>query len=222
MSNEAEAIVDTDVIIKCACYGLLSDVNALLASGGQVGVLGATRYVATSRIAKSPASDPGRAQSSLKAFLATAVALEPTPTELATAVRIEDEAARNGLELDAGESQLLSILLQRALRLLVTGDKRAISAIETLARADKTLQHAAGRLACLEQVILHVAQAMAPGACRAQVCAEPRIDKALTSAFSCHSTVVAGADFDGLNSYIDDLRRSAPTVLCAHDVVPSS
>ena len=132
------------------------------------------------------------------------------------AADFELAAQRVGASLDGGESQLCAIVVQRLLPLLVTGDKRAIAAIETILDADPRLMAMCGKVRCLEQVFAGSIARYGTAALRVAVCAEPQIDKALSICFSCRSQCVEEASIrDGLQSYINDLRQRAGRVLCA-------
>jgi hypothetical protein len=142
--------------------------------------------------------------------------IEPDDDELAAAADLEAEAIRRDLELDGGESQLLAILVNRRCSLLVTGDKRAIAAMASVAIAQ-----AGGRVACLEQLMSQILTLYGADSVQPRVCAEPNVDRAITSSFACSSRVVPEAAdlLVGLKSYIADLDRSAPGVLIqGHDL----
>ncbi len=56
--------------------------------------------------------------------------MEPTDREVAFATNLELTAQRAGLQLDVGESQLVAIVIERAIATFDTGDKRAIVSLE--------------------------------------------------------------------------------------------
>jgi hypothetical protein len=207
-------LVDNDVILKTCCYGVGADLLASLQPLGHVGVLGSARFVVAGRIRRTgQVTDREAATAAFDALLPHLTPIEPEPTEIELAAEFEAEAQRRGLALDAGESQLLAILIRRGAPLLVTGDKRAIEAVET-AHASGHAERAADRVACLEQVMLTLLSKLDPDALRAQVCLERALDKALAICFACSNEVfVVATAIACLRSYINDLRRSAPTVL---------
>jgi hypothetical protein len=71
---------------------------------------------------------------------------------------------------------------------------------------------------CLEQLFLHLLTLDANDfdSIVAAVCAEPEVDRAITICFACNSGGAAGPNdvATGLESYIRDLRTSAPGMLC--------
>lgn len=209
-----QVLLDNDVVLKVACYALVTESLAAMTSNGTpLGMLGVGRFVIRGRLERAKnIADRDRARAALERMLAAVEMLEPTEDELALAADLEAEASRQGLELDGGESQLLAIVARRNFHCLLTGDKRAISAMAAVAMA-----LAAGRILCLEQLMVRIVAAVGADAVRPQVCAEPRVDRALTACFGCARDAVPHADVvDGLTSYVNHLERTAPGVLM-HD-----
>ena len=62
-------------------------------------------------------------------MLSQMLLLEPTASEIELAAEFEAQAQRQNVPLDSGESQLAAIALSRAARGILTGDKRAITAL---------------------------------------------------------------------------------------------
>lgn len=210
--------VDNDVLIKAACYRL-GETLWPPGSIGTLAVLGAARYVAPKWVARANLrGNRGDALADLGRILAASSQIEPTEEEVALAAEAEAVASRLRLQLDAGEGQLAAVTAVRGYELLESGDKRGIAALERLLDEVPQLAGVCGRVACLEQVVRRsIAHATALAAVRSSVCAEPEVDKALSSCFACSSpSDPARADVDaGLRSYIDDLRRRAQRVLTA-------
>lgn len=101
---------------------------------------------------------------------------------------------------------------------MLTGDKRAIAAIEAVARALGCATGATGRVACLEQLFMELLAHCEAEWLHERVCSEPEADKALSVCFACSSpTFVVDSAVDGLVSHINDLRIQAPTILVATD-----
>jgi hypothetical protein len=220
MSGPTPAIdiaVDNDVIIKAACYGLTTRFWPQAGLRYQLGVLGAARYVVAKRIARSRlVGHKTAAQHAFAALLATASILEPTDVEVGLATEMEVMAQRAGLSLDAGESQLVAMTIHRAIPVLETGDKRAIRSIELLLDNVGGLEGIAGKVRCLEQIVLGcLAEPDAPDAVARAVCAEPNVDNALSICFRCYSPPPEGhvLDPEAVTSYIASLRAAAPRVL---------
>lgn len=205
-------LLDNDVVLKVACYALVEEtVAAATVDDIPPAMLGVGRFVVRGRLARAPnIADRARATAAFERMLEAMSLAEPDDAEMAAAADLEAEANRRDLELDGGESQLLAMLANRACKLLVTGDKRAIAAMAIVAAAQ-----AGSRVACLEQLIAHVVSASGTSAVRPRICAEPKVDRAVTGCFACSSP--AALDYadvmDGLASYIGHLDRSAPGVL---------
>lgn len=211
-------LVDNDVVLKTACYALADETVAATTVGGvPPAMLGVGRFVIRGRLARATnIADPGRAGAAFDRMLEVIGLVEPDEAELAIAADLEAEANMRDLELDGGESQLLAILANRACSLLVTGDKRAITAMAAVATA-----LAARRVACLEQLIAHIVGMVGSAAVRPRVCAEPQVDRAVTSCFGCSMASAPGdaGILGGLASYIGHLDGGAPGVLLpGHDM----
>jgi hypothetical protein len=210
----ADTAVDNDVVLKAICFRLVDDFWPEIAA---LGVLGAAPYVLRDAIGrpnvKGVESDLRKA---LDEFFSHAVALEPTSAEIDLAADLELEAQRSRLDLDPGESQLAAIAIERSLRRLVTGDKRAIKALEGLIDPIPRMETLTGRVQCLEQLVLEVLD-LDSGHERAQegICAESNLDKALAISFGCASGGNSTKEeaVEGLMSYIRDLQANAPRLL---------
>lgn len=205
-------LLDNDVVLKVACYDLAGEtLAAATIDDTPPAMLGVGRFVVRGRLAKATdIADPARATAAFEHMLVAMTLAEPDDAEMAVAADLEAEAIRRDLELDGGESQLLAILANRACRLLITGDKRAIAAMAVVAVAE-----AGSRVACLEQLIAHVVMTNGARGIRPRICAEPGIDRAVTGCFACASyDVPEDADvLGGLTSYVRHLDSAAPGVL---------
>lgn len=214
------ALVDNDIVIKVAVYGLGEQfVQTTTFLGNAPSILGVGRFVVRDRLSRSGRFNDGqRAFEHFEAMLLILATVEPTAVELEQASAFEAAAVRENLELDTGESQLLAMLLARNARLLVTGDKRATVAIARICG-----EAAAGRVACFEQVMAEVVEQFGSELVRDAVCREPYADKAATNCCACSSpSAPSAADIlDGLRSYIRDLRGGAADVLCADGCLSS-
>jgi hypothetical protein len=210
------AAVDNDVVYKCACYGLLAElVESLDANADSVGVLATARFVLARRIKRGTlARDSRTVLDQLAEFLARSNRLNPTDEEQRIAADLEYAAQIKGLDLDTGESQLCAIVLERSIPLLVTGDKRAIESLGVLLRYEPRIEGMCGKVKCLEQAILRVLGLRDPDLIWQAVCAEQTVDRALSFAFGCSRAALMLDDvIEGLNSYINSVRISAPRIL---------
>ena len=208
------AALDNDIVIKGICLGLLNAICEAVAPNEPIGVLGTARFVVAASIRRVDVARRSAALEDLTAFLDSVDILDPTDTEQQFAADLEAAAQRLNVALDTGESQLCAIVIERAMTLLLTGDKRAIAAAERLIGVVPRLAEISGRLLCLEQATGRLLEAGDYAEIRRAVCAEPEVDKALTICFSCgRPDVPQGKVIEGLRSYVDDLRRQAPQIL---------
>jgi hypothetical protein len=210
------ALLDNDILMKGACYGLLSQMFAhTLFKDGEIGILGAARYVISNAIRrKADLPDPEGAVQRLNNFLGTVEIVEPSEDEIAFSADLELAAQRAGLTLDTGESQLCSILIRRALEAIFTGDKRAIIVLESLLDSVSILEVLCGKVYCLEQLFASVTVEETYEDLRASICLHHAVDRALAIAFSCSAPNSTLENIsEGLTSYIEDLRKKAPRIL---------
>lgn len=213
------ATVDNDVLKKAVCYGLASNLWPSVDRRVPIGILGAARFVLANAIARMKLNgDKSSAIAALSDLADAAEELEPDNDEIDLAATLEELAQRAGLPLDAGESQLAAITVSRDVLELQTGDKRAIEALDHMLDHLEAIAPLVGRVHCLEQLIVRLIDA-AEIECSEMVkriCSEPHADKSLSICFSCNS---GGADEptarEGLASYIEAVRRSAPRLLAA-------
>ena len=211
--------IDNDVLIKLACYDVLKDLSTVM--GKRFYVLGAAQYVARQRLLSDGRTpEAASALGELDAFLCLAAILEPTPAELTLAIEMETTAARLGVELDSGESLLAAALLVGDLDFLLTGDKRAIMALEMIATTNNSIDSLNGRTFCLEQLMITLVHAKGMQHIRTQVCKAPRADRAISICFSCSSPSHISVTDVGLRSYVDALRLEAPRILCSGYMLP--
>jgi len=206
-------LVDNDVILKLCCYGCHGTMAAAI-GGRRAAMLSVGRYALRDRVKRSGSiEDRGRAVAALEEAFGAFDLAQPNEQEVALAAEMEEEATRRSLEFDAGESQLLAMLLRRSARLLLTGDKRAIVAIHGL-----VIREAEGRIACFEQLMTTMLEVVGPSTLRDAVCAEPKADRAITVCFACAAADVAEANIRaGLASYVSHLRSVSGATLLAGD-----
>lgn len=212
-------LIDNDVLIKCSCYSVLDQLRVASDRPREVAVLGAARFVVGRYLERrGMIHDRSAAQRRFYEYLSTVIVLEPTVDELRLASDIEEKALLLGLDLDSGESQLCAIAIFRGSSLLLTGDKRAIAGAEKLKASIGGMSLLEGRLVCLEQAILGVAERVGVSTIRVQICAEAAVDKSLSICFECHAFAEGQPlELTGLLSYIRDLRGKASTLLYEAD-----
>ena len=206
--------LDNDVILKAVRYGAT---DLFWREARHLGALGAARYVVAGRIKRLKLAETRPTiDTELASFLARTEVLEPSHDELTRAAELEREAQQESLPLDVGESQLAAMVVERAIRLMTTGDKRAIASFEQLLDAAPWLVALCGRVRSLEQLVLEIARNDALFGTLAEcVCSDPDADMTLRICFSCYGSGHAARDSveQALVSYIGALRADAPRVL---------
>ena len=181
-------LADNDIYIKCCCYDLSEEMVEHLTIGGTPpAMLAVGRFVVRNRLQRHQrASEPERALAAFNRILEKVELLEPTEKELDIAADLEQAALESGLELDAGESQLFAILQKRELPLMVTGDKRAISALEHIVGDPSP----SGCIACFEQLVLTMLSQLDIERIRTAVCREKTVDRTMAICFSGLSDIL--------------------------------
>lgn len=211
-------LIDNDVIIKVALYGLgPAFIEVTAPQGTPPAILNVGRFVVRDRLNRDKRFvNKTAAIECFDALLPNLVLLEPSDEELASAAEFEMLATRANLDLDGGESQLLAILLTRMGNLLITGDKRAIHAIALIASGETQR-----KLACFEQLIASILTLVDTNTLRRRVCLEPLADKATTICCSCASErALSTSDLlEAIDSYTRHVRSGAAgTLLESHDL----
>ncbi|MFA7587865.1 MAG: hypothetical protein WCY11_17005 [Novosphingobium sp.] len=183
--------VDTDVLLKVAAYRMANEFVDSIAGKGPPSILGLTHIIAGKQLMRrrKQLRDVGRAVSELDTLLGICERLEPEDEEIRIAAEFAGMAQDRGLPLDPGEAQLAAIVASRALPLMVTGDKRAISALCQLVEDTPIREVFVGKLACFEQIISAVAGLIGEVAVRERICSEPEMDGAMRLACSCDRAV---------------------------------
>ncbi|TDT88080.1 hypothetical protein DFO45_4869 [Azorhizobium sp. AG788] len=212
----SKALLDNDVIVKVCRYSLGSEtISSIQNLGYAPALLEAARFVVADRLRRQ-APVAGHASALLEPFLSGCQTIEPTDSEIEIAAAFEAEAQRLNLELDSGESLLLAILIERQAALLLTGDKRAIRAMEAIAPDE--IQ---GAIACLEQLFVTLNADWGAPIIQTRVCGDQAADAALTNSYACRSGASsAEAVSDGLGSYIEHLRRDCVRILVDSQQLP--
>jgi predicted nucleic acid-binding protein len=207
-------LLDNDILLKMSAWqldGPLTDCTTTAA--GLPAMLGVAAFVIRRKIGKIGLQDPTAAGAAFTRLSDALAIVEPTEEELKTAADLEEAANRADLQFDTGESQLAAILLHRGAALLATGDKRAISALATLAPAEL-----AGRVASLEALLCQIVTRIGIETARAHICREPAIDRSAAICFACHRhDLVLAADVETcLASYLGDLGKVAGPILISN------
>lgn len=205
--------VDNDILHKGAGFGLLKEIIGVIpAHVHEVGVLQAAKFVVADKLRKTSLTD---ALALFEEVIQEAKCLEPTKAEAEFAAQLEYEALRAKLTIDTGESLLCAIVIMRAFAHLATGDKRAIRSLELLISSHgDTIKELAGKVVCLEQLILRIIQTTDAKIVQRAICAQSSLDKTLAVCFSCASPEIGPESWqECLSKYVQDMRSGAPTIL---------
>lgn len=218
------AVVDNDILQKFSSYGLVLELEAAISSNGSVGILGAAKFIVRRALKRMTGSNDSALHEMFDEFVSRAINLEPSDDEIALATEMEEVANRESLGFDSGESQLCAIAIMRGIEAVITGDKRAIRAAESIKTNVPALAALTGKIVCLEQVMLGVMGVVGHEETRSHVCAMRTVDTALSICLKCWDPGTPSKDsiHDAFESYINDLRDSAPVLLHAGHAFPNS
>ena len=209
-------LIDNDIVLKVSAYQIVDETVACTTVDNTLpSILGVARFVLRSKVRRSKVlRDRLKAQYLLETLLSKIQIIEPRPEEIELAAKFEQKATELSLALDTGESQLLAIVMLRGALALITGDKRAIHAIENICGNSGTT----GFIVCFEQLVISLLDSLEFSELRTRICSEPDVDRALSICFSCKGdSADAAGVLSGLTSYVNDLRVSAATVLASSD-----
>lgn len=172
-----------------------------------IGHLGSLRFVVGKRLNRMGLS---AASEQLDQFLQAATEIDLSESELELAASIEEFSLNSGLELDAGESILISVGILRQLQRVVTGDKRAICSCKSIASEFPFIEQLKGHLFSLEQLLGKLVKIHGQNEIRSRVCSDPSADKAAKICFACNATKFSEGDaIKALSSYQLDLAQKS-------------
>lgn len=212
----ADAAVDNDVILKGVSYGFLNELlGAIPGAPHAHGVLGTARYVLRKALQKRPPKRVNAAREELEMALVSLEVLEPTEQEIALAAQMEFEAQQQAVPMHVGECQLVAMLVTREFHHILTGDRKAIAALASIALpAGIDPAKLTARFICFEQAIRHLVAALGATTVKDAICAEREVDSAMRVCFSCASPEVDEASWlAGLESHIAELRTVSGRLL---------
>lgn len=210
-----ELLIDNDVIVKLVRWGLATDLLHHCCATGctqTISVLATARWVCRTTLERAVSrsnEDPSILSEFDEALLLLDV-VEPDPAQLEIAASLEDQAIQAGLPLDPGESILAAISTSSS-GVLLTGDKRAIEALELLLDSIPVLDSLRGRVAGLEHAMMSLLVHLGDKAVGSGVGRAPAADTAMRLVFLA-STGTPRTPL-GLQSYIDSLVSRAPRLL---------
>lgn len=209
------ALLDNDVIYKCACFDCVGELAQVIGVGVVPHRLTLADFVLRRKISRSSRiDDVTGAQARLATCLAWAAALEPDDEELLLAADIEAAAQKLNIPFDSGESQLLAVLVVRQAGELYTGDKRALEGLGLLTEHMAMSGSIINKIVCFEQLLLILLRILGAKELATRVCREAEVDKAASICCGCAS---GGSDeagiTKGLTSYINHLRDRCGSAL---------
>lgn len=204
------AVVDNDVALKAAQYGLIVALGAQLsAAHGSIITLDQAPYVLGIKKPRPKIQfADAQKKSELAAFLASSSHLSNEPVDLAVLA-----ALGRCPNIDSGEALIFAVAHQNSAIQVCTGDKRALVALASEPSLAVIAQGLAGRCTHLEQCIRDLSQHTGYNVLRDAVVAGPTIDRSLAGIFREGKATKQADASKRLKKSIDRLRAATGTLL---------
>lgn len=204
-------LLDADAVSKLAHWDLLGEVAVLTGvSTDQTATLSSLIHRAAKSCAKPDGKlfkDTSAAERALNYLQQLAPLPQPDEDFIAHVQHVP--------AIDPGEALLLaSLRAHHANTILITGDKRAITALAT-AVPERMLNSLSDRIVTVEQIVLVLLKSKGIDWLRAHICPYRTLDKAIGVIMGSDCKASAEAAEAGLRSYIADLRSKSGTLLRA-------
>lgn len=196
-------LVDNDVLIKLAHWGLLDHLPACFGLGWpQVSVLASLQFRAVRRDTKLFRSSD--VADELNGYLA--LTGEVPPGDAA------DMSCLQGIvDLDAGEVELIAACLADQEAILISGDKRALRALVGGCPPD-IAERLCGRVVCLEQILTLIARRTSCATVVQGLLANRELDSVVRAVIGPGGC--SDAQFlEGMNAYVAHLRGETSVLL---------
>ena len=211
-------VADNDALLKLNAYALWDDACAVLGvSAADVRTLVEAPYVLRRYRGQAKKQSQYGADGIDRALVAVERAAPvDLPEDLSERDALLDGARRlNPVKppIDPGEALLFAAAASRAEFYLTTGDKRALLALHGLPEASPICEGLAGRVLCVEHILLKLVEARGLDHVRPLVRAVPACDAAIRMAFGSSVPASEGSVLEGLRSYVANLRQETGTLL---------
>lgn len=200
--------IDNDALLKLASYDLLDTVLTMFDIAP-----GDIRVLATAKYSLLPAKDRLRrckmeeCADRLGSFLATARKLASDDVD---GSMLDSLSAKPGI--DPGEAMMLAAAASDSDPFVITGDKRALEALQTGEGLDEVREALAGRVLSLELLFSFLVEGNFDQV-QERVRKQPGVDKAIANAFGVSAPAGLDSVRAALDSYVEYLRRSTGTLL---------
>jgi hypothetical protein len=204
---------DNDILHKLAAFALWEEARAVLTVGPkQVLLLPTAPFVLG---LKDPATAVNRHGTALASRLQKTVAASGTVEE---SPAVEDQVALAGvLGIDQGEAILIALASRSPPSVLLTGDKRSLRALATEPTCAPIVEHLAGRVVVLEQVVRAIVSTYPFEIIRDKVVPAVAVDTAIRAVWGSGALAKRADVLAGLEAYIQDLRGQTGGLLRTYD-----
>ncbi len=205
-------LADNDILLKLARCDLFDKFLAAFAvTAADLRVLRTARFSVTTPKHRKRVGDASFAR--LTAFLAAVADVDADPDPAAVAALTE----QTGKNIDAGEAVLFALCPLVPDSVIVTGDKKSLAGLAAagseVATCAALCRSLAGRVFCFEQVLARVLDRFGFDAVRQKLIDGRECDCGLTLWLGWGLDATEVTFRDGLTSYLQEVRRTAGTLL---------
>ena len=205
-------LADNDILLKFARCDLFDKfMSAFSLVAEDIRILKTARFSVSSKKHRSRIGEPS--YSRLTAFLERVadIDIEPDPTTIAA---LSEQTDKN---IDAGEAALFAICPRMPNAIIATGDKKSLVGLVTAGQVDATCAKLCGaledRILCFEHALERILNHFGFESIRQKLIEGRECDRGLALWLGSGLQATEESFREGLQSYLDELRRSAGALL---------
>lgn len=201
-------LLDNDALLKLCSYDLFDQaLNTLSASPDDVYVLPTAKYSLLPAKSRLKRCKDALTADRLEQVLKHVKVLSQEVTNLETL-----DALLNFPGLDSGEALLITHATEMNDALIITGDKRAVAALASVDELENIASQLEGKVCTLELLIKQVSIDNFTST-QQKIRNKPDTDKSLTNIFGTTTAASNESVLEGLNSYINHIKKATGGLL---------
>lgn len=201
-------LIDNDALLKLASYDLLDTALVMFDIRSEdIHVLATAKYALLPAKERLRRCKTEECADRMESFLSKATNLSADDADAST---LDALVERPGI--DAGEAIIVAVAVAKPDAFIITGDKRALDAMQIGQGLDSVRDVLAGRVLSLELLFSFMVEGDFAQV-QARVRSQPGVDKALTNAFGVSAPASLESVRVALDSYVAHLRRLTGTLL---------
>ena len=209
-------LLDNDIIIKLATLDLLDVFSSMLrVEDAEVACLASLPY----RLARKPLET--RAQARVVSFVSSCRKLDRVYLAELEIDLDNQELLSTCPGIDAGEAQLLSAALAAPDAVVLTGDKRCLTALCQSSGTMPLVPKLQGRVLILEQLVIEMISAIGFDDVKARALNGVHCDTAIRASFGSGLKAEEGNTISTLQSYVREIDNCCPGILAPANALNS-